>query len=88
MGLSIPTYVLELQNYITALENWIDLRAFQDGDDNEPIEIKGTADFSMEITKASEDIVKTLLTQLCMLNEKTVKEFIAHKWPKGIGLYE
>jgi hypothetical protein len=81
---SLPTYVLALEKYCDDLENWIDLRAFQDGDDEEPTDISKIAN----IKEQNEQLVKQLLTLFGKTNEKVLKEWIVHKWPKGIGLYE
>jgi hypothetical protein len=84
---SLPTYVIEMEKYIDALENWIDIRAFQDGDDEVPT-IKGTANFSLELKTQEKETMQKLLDALSTLNEETIKEWIVHKYPHGYGLYE
>jgi hypothetical protein len=76
---TFANYLKELNTYIDALENWIDIRAFQDGDDEETIETK--VQKANELEKTRINLFNAVLTQLCIIDEKTVKEFVNHKWP-------
>jgi len=77
-------YLKNLEKYCDALENWIDIRAFQDGDD-EHQELKGTAEFKMSIEK---DAIPMLIKALLIANEEEVKKVILEKYPHGVGLIE
>ena len=81
---TIIEYTAALEKYVDALENWIDIRAFQDGDD-EHKELKGTAEFKMSIEK---DAIPMLIKALLIANEEEVKKVILEKYPHGVGLIE
>jgi hypothetical protein len=77
-------YTKAMESYTDALENWIDIRAFQDGDDEQP-EIKGKADFKIKFQK---DAIPMLLNALFLVDEAGFKKFILEKFPHGVGLIE
>jgi hypothetical protein len=84
-GLSLIDYILALEKYVDDLENFIDARCFQDGDDEDT---EKEQENSVLIKKETKDVIMDLLGVLAILDEATLKEFIAKKYPDGVGLFE
>ena len=92
VGITDQQYIAELEKYVDALENWIDLQCvvqrllfsiecFNTGADD-------AAESKPFTPVEKQEFTNSILTSLCFFNEKEVKEFITHKYPHGNGLYE
>ncbi len=79
-GFKTLEYLRALESYVDALENWIDIECFNTGADE--------AEEKKLSVKEAKNAITDLLEVVYRIDEKTLKEWIVHKYPHGAGLYE